>query len=50
MEEKEKEELAELDNIEISPLTDEDLESVAGGADGCTGCDHDSNCSGFDAV
>lgn len=39
-EEKTKDELAEVSNVEIEPLSDEDLDSVAGGtvAPDCTGC------------
>ena len=46
--------LAEVENVEIAPLTDEDLDSVAGGAsagrsisplDGdCTNCSDTSGC------
>ena len=43
MSEKEMQDLSEVDNVEIEPLSDEDLEGVAGGCDTCScSC---SNCS-----
>lgn len=40
----EKDDLANVDNVEIEPLTDEDLDSVAGGDSNTCGC---SNCPTF---
>lgn len=39
----------ELDKVEIEPLSDEDLEGVAGGADEAFSCSG-SNCSNVQAV
>jgi hypothetical protein len=37
---------AEIDNLNIEPLSDEDLDSVAGGAtDSCSCCDESSYCT-----
>ena len=43
MDEKETQELSEVDKVEIEPLSDEDLEGVAGGCD-IDSCSH-SGCS-----
>lgn len=40
----EKNKLEEVDNVEIEPLTDEDLQSVSGGAGEELSCSRD-NCS-----
>ena len=42
----ENDELAAIDNVEIEPLTDEDLDSVAGGTAGSNTCTC-SNCPTF---
>jgi hypothetical protein len=37
---------AEIDNLNIEPLSDEDLESVAGGLEGsCSCCETSSGCT-----
>jgi len=46
---------AEIESLEVDPLSDEDLESVAGGAETCSACGSNSQCSnppkpGFDEV
>lgn len=40
----EKKDLAEVENLEIEPLSDDDLESVAGGAS-CSCCPSQSYCT-----
>lgn len=47
---KEKDDLAEVNNLEIEPLSDEDLDSVAGGdlapvAGDCTNCTDNRICT-----
>lgn len=44
MSEENKDQLAEIDQVEISPLSDEDLESVAGG--GLAACETCVNTTG----
>jgi hypothetical protein len=43
----EKNKTAEIDNLNIEPLSDEDLDSVAGGAasDSCSCCETNSGCT-----
>ncbi|HEV7507436.1 MAG TPA: hypothetical protein VGS07_21305 [Thermoanaerobaculia bacterium] len=43
----EKDNLANVDNVEIEPLTDQDLDSVAGGAEGASNTCTCSNCPTF---
>lgn len=55
MSEKNREELANVEDVEIDALTDEDLEDVAGGLardadDDCTCAISSSNCSNGSAV
>jgi hypothetical protein len=43
-----KDKSAEIDNLRIEPLSDEDLESVAGGmaaGDSCSCCEQTSGCT-----
>jgi hypothetical protein len=35
----------EIDSLEVEPLSDQDLEDVAGGLDSCTSCGSFSFCS-----
>jgi hypothetical protein len=48
----EKDDLAEVNNLEVEPLSDEDLDSVAGGIEGnaagvgdCTNCPGNTICT-----
>ena len=44
-------EMNEIENLEIEPLSDDDLESVAGGASDtsdCSCCERKSYCTSFD--
>lgn len=47
-EKNEKDDLAEVNDLEIEPLSDEDLDSVPGGARAldCTSCDSNTICTG----
>jgi hypothetical protein len=47
----EKETPKEISDLEIEPLTDDDLDSVAGGTDtdSCSCCEAESYCTGGDA-
>ena len=44
--------LVEIDDLEVDALSDEDLESVAGGlaAGSCSCCQSDSGCTGGAAI
>jgi hypothetical protein len=46
-----KDQSAEIENLEIEPLSDQDLESVAGGAveGSCSCCETQSGCTGLAA-
>ena len=44
MSEESKDQLAEIDQVEISPLSDEDLESVSGGLAACETCVNTTGC------
>jgi tRNA(Phe) wybutosine-synthesizing methylase Tyw3 len=50
MSDEKKENLADIEDLDVEPLTDEDLESVAGGLDDCSCTYTGSSCTGGIAV